>query len=103
MEPCHTIGVRGGGGAGAPPPQFGQKNDLFGKILILFGQLSGVLKSTKGAFECCPNLLGVQIYYVSITFGFFFGCHEKIVKRWEKIIRAEKFFGHILVCPPKNS
>ena len=52
------IGVQGGGGAGGEqvPPQFGKKNDLFGQILILFGQLSSVLKFIKGAFECCPKI-----------------------------------------------
>ena len=52
-----TIGVRGGGGGrgGQVLPQFG-KNDLFGQILILFGQLSSVLKFIKGAFECCPKI-----------------------------------------------
>ena len=41
---------------GQVPPQFGKKNDLFGQILILFGQLSSVLKFIKGAFECCPKI-----------------------------------------------
>ena len=49
------IGVRGGGGQ-VPPPQFGKKNDLFGQFLILFGQLSSVLKFIKGAFECCHKI-----------------------------------------------
>ena len=36
-------------------PQFG-KNDLFGQFLMLFGQLSSVLKCIKGAFERCPKI-----------------------------------------------
>ena len=47
------IGVRGGRAGGAVPPQFGKKNDLFGRIEMLFRQLSSVLKFINGAFECC--------------------------------------------------
>ena len=56
-QPCPHRRTRrgGGGGGGQVPPQFG-KNDLFGQNLILFGQLSSVLKFIKGAFECCPKI-----------------------------------------------
>ena len=65
------------------PPQFGKKNDLFGQILILFGQLSSGLKFIRGA-----NLLRFDY----VCFPFFFWLSRKNCRAVGKNYSGGKIF-----------
>ena len=79
-----------GGQGRQVPPQFG-KNDLFGQILILFGQLSSVLKFIRGA-----NLLRFDRYVC-----FFLVVTKKLSSGGKNLFGRKNFSGILSCALPK--
>ena len=93
LQTCYHRRTRRGGGQGGqvPPPQFGKKNDLFGQILILFGQLSSVLKFIRGA-----NLLRFDYVWF-----FFWVVTKKLSSGGKKLFGRKNFSGIFSCALPK--